>query len=203
MSKVYSTEELIQILADERRACMSGQRLNLAVSPSGISPFIDQFLQPEGIQKFAAYSDFRATIHQYQRTHQVSGIVWQTIAIHGQPLRYPKVDDQLIALPDDLATLKAAKLEILAFWQRVSAGMDLYLSLKAGKFYQPIAAVDVDRIAQRTEWASLCQQGKSTSLEIILQLGWGQPEAATYRRGFPDSGSESIHAVYPGQQPLC
>lgn len=203
MSKVYSTEELIQILADERRACMSGQRLNLAVSPSGISPFIDQFLQPEGIQKFAAYSDFRATIHQYQRTYQVSGIIWQTIAIASHHLRYPKVDDQLIALPEDLNTLKAAKPAILEFWQQVTVEMDLYLSLKAGKFYQPIASVDVDRIAQRTEWASLCQQGKSTDLEVILQLGWGQPEAATYRRGFPDSGSESIHAVYPGNQPLC
>lgn len=203
MSKVYSTEELIQILADERRACMSGQRLNLSVSPTGISPFIDQFLQPEGIQKFAAYNDFRATIHQYQRTHQVSGIIWLTIAIAGHRLHYPKVDDQLIALPDDLDTLKAAKPAILEFWQQVTAEMDLYLSLKAGKFYEQIETVEVDRIAQRTEWASLYQQGQSTCLEIILQLGWGQPEAATYRRGFPDSGSESIHAVHPGQQPLC
>jgi hypothetical protein len=33
-------------------------------------------------------------------------------------------------------------------------------------------------------------------------LGWGKPEVARYRRGFPESGSEFVHAVYPGQQPL-
>lgn len=46
---VYSTEELINILASERRACMNGERLNLAASASG-NPLLDKFLKPEGIQ---------------------------------------------------------------------------------------------------------------------------------------------------------
>jgi hypothetical protein len=80
--------------------------------------------------------------------------------------------------------------------------MDLYLSMSGGKFHQQMTLADGDRIIDRSEWASLSQQGKSTSLEIILQLGWGVPEEATYRRGFPHSGSECIHAVNPGNQPL-
>jgi hypothetical protein len=202
MSKVYTTEDLIKILADERKACISGNRLNLKASPTGFSPVLDMFLKTDGIQKFTAYNDFRATIHQYQREHQVSGIVWQTLTIHNKILRFPKVDEQLVALPADLELLRTAKPAILEFWWEVSAGMDLYLSLNAGKIYQPIGNVDVDRIVQRTEWASLCKQGKNIDLEIILQLGWGKPEEACYRRGFPASGSEYIHAVHPGQCPI-
>lgn len=203
MSRSYSTEDLIQILAAERRACMNGHRLNLTATPSNGVSVIDHFLQTDGIQKFTAYNDFRATVHQYQRQHQVSGIVWQTISLRDKILRFPKIDDQLTSLPEDLAVLRSAQPTILSFWRQVTSSMDLHLSLNAGKAYQPIRPEEVDRIVQRTEWTSLATQGRDRCLEMILQLGWGKPEEATYRRGFPDSGSEYVHAVYPGMRPFC
>jgi hypothetical protein len=80
--------------------------------------------------------------------------------------------------------------------------MDLYLSLNGGKLHRQISISDFDRIAHRTEWASLCKLGNDRSLEVILQLGWGKPEQATYRQGWPESGSEYIHAVNPGNRPI-
>lgn len=202
MSKIYNTEELIAILAQERQACINGQRLNLAATPSGINPLLDRFVNADGIQRFTAYNDFRATIHRYQQEHQVSGIVWQPLTIRGKTLCYPKLHDQLIGLPSDLATLQAAKAEIVQFWEEVSEGMDFYLSMNGGKMHCAIARADIDRILERSEWASLTQQGKGEALEIILQLGWGKPEEAVYRRGFPESGSDYIHAVQPGRMPI-
>ncbi len=202
MSKIYSTEELVKILTDERRACMNGQRLNLAATPSGINPLIDRFVKSDGIQKFTAYNDFRNTVHRYQREHQISGVVWQSITIKDKPFRYPKIDDQLISLNSDRMILRAAKTSIIAFWQEVTEGMDFYLSMNCGNFYQPMSRKDLDRILQRTEWATLTHQGKDQTLEILLQLGWGRPEEALYHRGFPESGSEYIHAVSPGITPL-
>jgi hypothetical protein len=202
MSEVYSTEELIKILADERRACINGERLNLAASASG-SPLLDQFLKPDGIQKFSAYRDFKAAVHRYQRQHQVSGIVWRQLTMKGKTLRYPAVDDQLAALSSDLELLKAAKVSILSFWHSVTQGMDLYLSINSGKDYRQIRLDEVAAITKETEWASLSVHGNSTFLEIILQLGWGQPEEASYKRGWPLSGSEYIHAVKPNQRPIC
>lgn len=202
MSEVYSTDDLIKILADERRACMNGQRLNLAASASG-NPLIDRFLKPDGIQKFTAYRDFKAAVHRYQRQHQVSGIVWRQLTIKGKTLRYPAVDEQLVALEDDLEILKSAKASILAFWWDVTQEMDLYLSINTGKDYRPIMPNNVGAIAYRTEWANLFEHGNSNFLEIILQLGWGKPEEASYKRGWPTSGSEYIHAVNPGKCPIC
>ncbi|GAB1543412.1 hypothetical protein NUACC21_60860 [Scytonema sp. NUACC21] len=201
MSKVYTTEDLIQILRSERQACLEGKRLKLAVTVSG-NPVIDQFIRTDGLQKFTAYEDFKAAIHDYQREHQVSGIVWREITVKGKTLRYPEVDAQLIALPSDIKVLKAAKNSILEFWNDVTLGLDLYLSFNNSKEYQQIVISDVDRIAQRTEWASLCKWQNSNFLEIILQLGWGKPEDASYKRGFPASGSEYIHAVNPGNRPI-
>ncbi|MBE9125189.1 MULTISPECIES: hypothetical protein [unclassified Coleofasciculus] len=202
MSQVYSTEELIKILADERRACMNGQRLNLAASASG-NPLIDRFLKPDGIQKFSAYRDFKAAVHGYQRQHQISGIVWRQLIIEGKTLRYPAVDDQLVALSRDVELLKAAKASILRFWWQVTSDMDLYLSIKLGRDYRQITPEDARAIASKTEWANLFKHGNARFLEIILQLGWGQPEEASYKRGWPASGSEYIHGVNPGQRPIC
>jgi len=202
MSNVHTTQELIQILANERQACLQGKRLNLAVKASG-NIVIDKYLKTEGWQKFTAYQDFKAAIHRYQRENGVSGIVWRQLTLKGKILCYPEVDGQLIALPSDLEVLKAAKASILAFWREVIVGMDLYLSFNNGKDHQLIMPADVDRITRRTEWASLWKSENSNFLEMILQLGWGQPQEASYRRGWPESGSEYIHAVNPGNRPIC
>ncbi|MFB2773358.1 hypothetical protein ACE1AT_29410 [Pelatocladus sp. BLCC-F211] len=201
-SKVYTTEDLIKILAAERQACLKGDRLKLEVDISG-NPVIDQFIRTDGLQKFSAYQDFKAAIHEYQKEYLVSGIIWREVAVKGKSLRYPEVDSQLIALSGDLNILKVARNSILEFWNQVTVEMDLYLSVKNGKQYQQIIKADVDRIAQRTEWASICCFEKSNFLEIILQLGWGQPQEACYKRGFPTSGSEFIHAVNPGNHPIA
>jgi hypothetical protein len=202
MSKVYSTEELIKILADERRACINGERLNLTASASG-NPLIDQFLKPDGIQKFSAYRDFKAAVHRYQRQHNVSGMIWRQLTLKGKTLRYPAIDEHLVALSSDLEIIKAAKDSILAFWFSVTQDMDLYLSISNGKDYRQIMANDVGAIAYKMEWANFSSYENPSFLEIILQLGWGQPEEATYKQGWPTSGSEFIHAVNPGQRPIC
>jgi hypothetical protein len=202
MPQIYSTEELIQILSRERHACMNGQRLNLAAMPSGINPLLDRFVNSDGIQRFTAYRDFRTAIHHYQIEHQVSGIVWSSMTINGRTCTCPKIHEHLISLPSDLAILRAEKLKIVQFWQDITTELDLYLSMNSGKLYQLIAQEDIDRILHRSEWAVLSQQGKDETLELILQLGWGKPEEAVYRRGFPESGSEYIHAVQPGYVPI-
>ncbi|MEH2417372.1 hypothetical protein [Nostoc sp.] len=201
MSKVYTTQELIQILAAERQACLKGKRLKLEITVSG-NPVIDQFLKTDGLQQFTAYQDFKTAIHDYQRENQVSGIIWREVTVKGKNFNYPEVDTELIALTSDLEILKAAKNSIVEFWYEVSMGMDLYLSFNNSKQYQQIVTSDVERIVQRTEWARLCKWENSSFLEMILQLGWGKPEEADYKRGRPRSGSEYIHAVNPGNRPI-
>lgn len=202
MPKIYTTEELIQILQSERQACLKGERLKLEFTISG-NPVIDQFIKTDGLQKFTAYQDFKAAIHDYQREYLISGIVWRSVTIKGKTLRYPEVDAQLIALATDIQILKAAKRSVLEFWDEVTKNMDLYLIVNNGKQYKQIIIDDVERIAQRTEWTNLWKWEKSNFLEIVLQLGWGKPEEASYQRGFPASGSEYVHAVNPGKHPIC
>lgn len=203
MEKVYTTQELIKIIEAERQACLNGKRLNLKAKIADCHPVIDKILNPEAMQKFKAYQDFQATIHRYQIEHQVSGLVWHHLTVQGQTLKYPVINERLIAIPQDLKILKEFKHSVIDFWQQVTQGMDLYLMVNYGKDYRQILPAEVTAIAQRTEWASLCKWEKSDFLEIILQLGWGQPAQAAHRRGWPDAGSEYIHAVKPNRRPIC
>ncbi|MFM6306744.1 MAG: hypothetical protein ACKPGB_00410, partial [Dolichospermum sp.] len=182
-------------------ACLKGERLKLEITVAS-NPVIDPFIRTDGVQRFTAYQDFKASIHEYQRENQVSGIIWKDITIKNKNLHYPEIDPELIALEGDLQILKLAKNSILEFWYITTAEMDLYLSFSNGKQHQKITKVDVERITQRTEWATLVKWENPNFLEIILQLGWGQPQEAAYKRGRPLAGSEFIHAVNPGCYPI-
>jgi hypothetical protein len=202
----YTTEELIQILAAERLACLKGKRLNLTVKPSG-NPLVDKFIKPDAMQKFSAYQDFRAVVHRYQRENRVSGIIWIEFTFKEKSLFFPQVHDQLISLAEDLEIIQAAKDSIFKFWEEVTADMDLFLSINYGKKYQIITPETVRfmafgrisaSVSRPTQWASLSQSGS----EAVLQLGWGEPELAAYNQGLPNSGSEYIHAVESGNYPI-
>lgn len=202
MVKVHTTEELIEILAAEHRACLRGERLNLAVTPYIGNMAVDRLLDPEAMQRFSAYQNFKSAIHRYQEQQNVSGIVWREIELNGETLHYPQVHENLIALDRDLDTLRQAKPEILDFWERTTAAMDLYLSVNQGKDYEPIASSDICALVLRTDWANLWKWQNASFLEVVLQLGWGQPHEAAYRRGSLSSGSEYVHGVPHGRCPI-
>ena len=199
MSNAYSTQNLIQILAREREACMRGERLHLNAQLSG-NPLIDKFVAVEGVQNFTAYKEFQSTIHRYQREYGVSGLIWQTITVRGQTLHYPAIHDQLIAVSADLEQLEQAKPQVLDFWNKVTLGMDVFIS--DSRDYRLVTRDDVTEIASRTQWATICKWENAAFLEVLLQLGWGQPTEASYQRSLPHSGSRSIHAVNPGDRPI-
>jgi hypothetical protein len=200
--KVYSTAELIDILAQERSNCLKGRRLNLAATPSGINPLLDRFIEPMGIQKFTAYENFRQTIHQYQHEHQVSGLIWVEVQVGQDILQFPRLHEQLVSLQSDRRVLRAAKAQVVEFWRSCLGEMMLFLSVQQGKVFEALDQAGAERIISRSQWAVVEVQGRDRGLEIILQLGWGNPEEALYRRGFPESGSEFIHAVFPGKHPI-
>jgi len=104
-------------LADERRARLLGQRLNLAAKASG-NPLIDKYLRSDGIQKFTAYQDFKAAVHRYQREHCLRQLTLKASSPLSRSRCYCSVSD-----PE---TLKAGKASILAFWYELTAGMELY-----------------------------------------------------------------------------
>jgi hypothetical protein len=201
MGNIYSTQELINILSVEKRACLQGKRLNIRAIASG-NPLIDRFIKSEGIQKFKAYQDFKAAIHQYQIDHRVSGIIWQDLVVDHDRLHFPKLAEDLISLPEDLEILKEHRQGIFDFWLRVTPLMDLYQSVNTGQDFLAVSPQDVEIIYRGTEWLNIWKWEGIDLFELVLQLGWGKPELAAYKSDYPRSGSQYIHAVYPGKQPI-
>jgi len=203
MAQVYSTQDLIEILAQERQACLAGKRLYMNESASSGHPILDHFLQTEGLQKYNAFQGFKAAVHRYQEQEQVSGLIWQDVAVQDEQLRFPMVHPQLTALPDDLAQLEGYVALLVALWERATQGMDLYLAVEQGKKFVPASTAHVRAIAARSQWATLQAWERQDFKEILLQLGWGQPSEAAHWRAWPDSGSEYLHGVLPGCKPIC
>jgi len=201
MDEVYTTQQLIEILRRERSACVKGERLNLTVGYSG-HQVIDRFVDPQAIQKFTAYQDFKATIHDYQKQHQVSGILWHSLTINHKTLHYPAVHENLIALQPDLEILRAAKPTVVEFWQEVTQGMDFYMSVCHGKDYQKINPASTIEMINHSQWATIWKWENVHFKEIILQLGLSAIELIDRSPENLHLATEDLHAVNPGSKPI-
>ncbi len=201
MEQQYGTQDLIEILATERQACLRGERLSLSAG-SG-HPVIDGFLQTDGSQSYSAFQDFKAAVHRYQCQRAVSGLQWQTVTFEGESLTYPVIHPQLWAIDRDFSCLRNARDRVVSFWYYATAGLVLYQSVSRGRDFLLVDGDAIEPIQARSDWATLAIWQREDFLEVVLQLGWGQPTEVADWRNAPDSGCDYIHAVRPGQRPVC
>lgn len=202
MDRPYTTQDLVNILAQEHRACIKGQRLDLNATVSG-NPLLDQLINPEGVQSFAAYQAFRRTIHHYQRREQISGLLWHTVELNDNQLIFPQLHAHLIALPRDIQQLRNYLKPVCQFWYDTTAAMELYLECAQGRDFQRITMADVQHLTRNKQWAILRKHERGQFLEAVLVLGWGDPALAKDRQGWPNAGQDYIHAVRPGSRPIA
>jgi hypothetical protein len=184
----YTTEELIDILDQELRAAWRGERQVLSSADRLNNPVVAKALGTAQLSKVFAVQDFRDQIHQYQREHQVSGLIWHTCRFGGRSMQFLELHPQLIAIPADKQRLLAAKSTVIEFWRSVSPGLRLW---RPGLPPEPLNRSQVDDLITQTEWAEV----DATRSELYLTLCWGNPKDCHYDWARPDSGCERIIAA--------
>lgn len=184
----YTTEQLLEILDQELRAAWRGERVLLSSSDRLNNSVVAKALGSEKLSKVFAIQDFRAQVHEYQREHHVSGLVWHTCRFNGQSIRFPELHPQLTAITQDKRTLIEAKAAVIAFWRQSIGTMRLWL---AGRPPQPTTLDHVESLIDSTEWAEI----DATRSELYLSLCWGDPKDCRCDWARPESGCERIIAA--------
>lgn len=195
MNMVYNTQELIEILEAELRANWQGKRVLISPEARIDNPVISKAINLEKASKVFAYQDFRAQIHQYQREHLVSGIVWRTCQFRDKSISVPELHNQLILVPGDKAILVSAKQSIIDFWHQATAQMNYFLvgersqSIEASR--RQISRETMAKLIDKAEWAEI----DSGLDELYLGLCWGNPEESQYLWARPQSGCDRLIAA--------
>ncbi|NER00454.1 MAG: hypothetical protein F6K30_27785 [Cyanothece sp. SIO2G6] len=184
----YTTEQLIEILDNELRATWKGERIVMSSGDRISNPVVARALGTEKLSKVFAYQDFRTQIHDYQRHHNVSGIIWRTCRFNDLTVQVPEIHGQLIPIDDDKQTLVEAKTAILNFWYTNTHNMCFWLT---GEALKPITTSDVERLVREAEWVEL-DVGQT---ELYLSLCWGTPQECHYQWSWPDSWCERVIAA--------
>ncbi|PSN16647.1 hypothetical protein C7293_01535 [filamentous cyanobacterium CCT1] len=184
----YTTEQLLDFLDQELRASWKGERVVLSSAERLNNPVISKAIGADKLSKVFAIQDFRAQIHDYQRQHGVSGLVWHNCRFAGRSLRVPELHPQLIAIPADKAALVAARPTMLAFWRESIVGLRLWM---AGNQPQPTTLAQVEERIAASEWAELA----ATRDELYLSLCWGDPKDCHCDWAKPESGCDRIIAT--------
>lgn len=187
----YTTQDLLAILDQELRAAWRGERVVLSSAERLNNSVVAKALGAEKLSKVFAVQDFRSQIHQYQRQHQVSGLVWHTCRFGGRSLQFPELHPQLIAIPADKAALVAAKVEVINFWWQSIANLRLWQAGRPPVPPCPITASAVEAFISQAEWAEI----DGTRTELYLSLCWGEPKECHYDWARPTSGCERIIAA--------
>lgn len=185
----YTTEQLIEILDEELRANWKGKRIVLSSEERLNNPVIAKAMDMRKISKVFAYQDFRLQIHEYQREHQVSGIIWRECNFLDRSVRFPEIHDQLIAIDSDKPILRNAKQAVLAFWHQVTKGMNYFL---AGDPPEKTTEEMINQWESQTEWADV----DATRSEVYLGLCWGNPKECHCQWAKPHSGCYRIIATH-------
>jgi hypothetical protein len=184
----YTTQQLIQILDRELRANWKGERILLSSAERINNPVIAKALDLQKVSKVFAYQDFRDQIHEYQRQHQVSGIIWRECTFGGKSVRFPEPHSQLISVLGDKEILMAAKVRVLDFWRERTQAMNFWL---AAHRHRRIMAESVEEFTQEAEWAEI----DAAQTELYLGLCWGNPQEYQYQWAKPKSGCHRIIAA--------
>lgn len=184
----YTTEQLLQILEEELKATWTGKRVLLSSEERLSNPVVAKALGSDKLSKVFAYQDFRQQIHDYQREHSVSGIIWRTCTFGGDTLHYPELHNQLVAIPGDKEILMQAKTAVLEFWQKLTQNLQLWLVTKD---YIKITPEYFQRLVEQTEWAEV----DATLDALYLSLCWGKPEECRYQWARQASGCERVAAA--------
>ena len=129
----YTTQELIEILDRELKASWQGKRIVLSSRERINDPVVSKLLDMKQVSKVFAYQDFRNQVHQYQKQHRVSGIIWRNCHFNEQTICFPEIYNQLIPLEEDKQVLIQAKDSVINFWQEVTAGMKFWLANAPGR----------------------------------------------------------------------
>jgi len=188
----YTTKELIEILDQELRATWQGKRVLFSSSDRLNNPVLAKAIGTEKLSKVFAYRDFRAQIHEYQRQHRVSGLVWRMCRFNGYVVECPELHNQLIAIPEDKETLKRVKPSIFEFWQKATQNLNLWAD------GNPSTPIDSETVAERVE-AKEWLEVETTREELILNLCWGNPKECHYQWALPHSGRDRVIATAKDQ----
>jgi hypothetical protein len=184
----YTTEQLLDFLDQELRATWKGERVVLSSADRLDNPVISKAIGTDKLSKVYAIQDFRAQIHDYQRQHGVSGLVWHTCWFQGRSLRLPELHPQLIAIPADKLALVAAKPALIQFWREAIVDLQLWL---AGQEPEATTLDHVETLIATSEWAELA----ATRTELYLTLCWGDPKDCHCDWARPESGCDRIIAA--------
>lgn len=190
----YTTQQLIEILDRELRANWKGERIVLSSADRINDPVVAKLLNMNRVSKVFAYQDFRRQIHQYQKEHQVSGIIWRSCTFKDRTFSYPEIYNQLIPLDKDKEILVQAKESVINFWHEVTKDMNFWLASAPGRgsIYSAKLSSETETQANGEEETTFKKDRVSTSAQthhhqkinleyvnkLIKQAEWAEIDAA-------------------------
>jgi len=195
IDRLYTTEELVQILKDEQMACIKGERTfpmpKNAEEIASQTP-LGSILGAQRLFEVGCYHEFRDQVQKYQLKNNISGLEVKVCIIGGRLYRLPRPVHQLELTKDDYQVLKLAKDAVV---DAFLSGVDEFTYLSFSHEDKSHAQFDIEttikyvrHFAGFCDWAEII---KADELEITINLGYGDYHASAFIASVSESSKYS------------
>jgi hypothetical protein len=152
----------------------------LARAASGLA-----FLGVEKLAQVSYYHQTRDQVWQYQRDHNISGLIIETLEFNGNTIRFPMLSDQLIATADDMDVMRASKARVVSFFADFCQNNPAFISHEiyskmGGQWPMETTLAFALEFAGDMEWAIIREISDWYGAGLRLELGYGDMRDAPY-----------------------
>jgi hypothetical protein len=186
ITDMKTTEELLALLESKEFSSPENQKSAKEISYGAYKLAVDYYeivgavLGSENINQVVNYRKFQEVIWEYQRQHQISGIIIKTVQLGDKTYRFPVPLKELLALENDLDILKAAVPRVIEAFTEYVSSRPLYLCYTAydkwdGEHHIQTTLDYIKHEAGYAHWAEITVEEDTN---VSLSLGWGNPHSS-------------------------
>ena len=184
---IKTTEELIAILEAEKTAYTKGNRVVPYLPPNADEVAAERYgivgavLGAENLTNMAYYHKFLQKVWEYQKQHQISGLIVETVLLGNKIYRFPVAAEQLLLVEGDLDILRAAVTQVMEAFAEYVNSHSVYLCYTHhdkwdGEHNIQTTLEFIQYEATNADWAKIIAFDGDPC--VSLSLGWGNPHSA-------------------------
>lgn len=182
---IKTTEELFALLESKKFSWIKDEKAVTQISYNAYKLAVDYYeivsavLGSENTNQTLTYAKLKEIVWEYQRQHQISGVIIETVQLGDKAYRFPVSPKELLAVEGDLDILKAAVPRVIEAFTDYVNSRPIYLCYTAydkwdAEHHVQTTLEYIKHEARYADWAEITVDDDTN---VSLSLGWGNPNS--------------------------
>ncbi|MBD2184949.1 hypothetical protein H6S82_01740 [Planktothrix sp. FACHB-1355] len=183
---IKTTEELLALLESKLFSGIKDEITETEISYTAYKlavnfyELVNAIWEGEHTNQTISYEELKGIVWEYQRQHQISGVIIETVHLGNKTYRFPVALKELLVLESDLDILKAAVPRVIEAFTEYANSRPIYLCYTAYDKWDAEHHIQttLEYIKHEATYADWAEITVDDDTNVSLSLGWGNPNSS-------------------------